>query len=353
MTTQVKRFVAGSVQEAVNRVKTELGPQAVIYHTRSFHEKGPMGIKRNKKVEVLAGIESNNPRLEKEIMELKKMVNYLNEASKTQNESDETRVPQARELSSMLAGYGLKENIIQGVLSYIAAADCPELNDEKTLLYLVKEALIERLPPIKPIRPKGDQPLTVAFVGPTGVGKTTTVAKLAANFTQIEKENVGLITVDFKRMGAYEQLKQYSEILDLDLVAAVDAEQLAASIRRFGGKDLILIDTPGLNPFNGSDMNILKRLLDNDLVDEVLLVLGLNTREDDLERIMTSFKLLNYTGLIFSKLDETQAWGALINLVWGRREFLSYITVGQNVPEDIELLQPQRFLDALAFALAD
>ncbi len=353
MTTQVKLFVAGSVQEAVNRVKTELGPRAVIYHTRSFHEKGPMGIKRNKKVEVLAGVESNNPRLEKEVMELKKMVLNLNEASKTQNVLGEKSVPHARRLNRMLEGYGLKEKVIQGILAYITAAEDPELNDEKTLLRLVKEAIIERLPPIKPIRPKSDHPPAVAFVGPTGVGKTTTVAKLAANFTQIEKENVGLITVDFKRMAAYEQLKQYSEMLDLDLVATADGEQLAASIRRFGGKDLILIDTPGVNPFNGSDMNMLKGLLDNDQVDEVLLVLGLNTREDDLERIMTGFKLMNYTGLIFSKLDETQAWGALINLVWDRREFLSYITVGQNVPEDIELLQPQRFLDALAFALTD
>lgn len=174
----------------------------------------------------------------------------------------------------------------------------------------------------------------VALVGPTGVGKTTTLAKLAAHAKLHHGADVALITLDTYRIAAVEQLKTYAKIMEIPVQVALNLNELRGAIKFHGDKDLILIDTAGHSQKDQASMATLQEFLKNQEDIDVHLVLSATTKSTDLTDIVNKFEPLGPEHLIFTKLDETSAYGPLFNQIIRTRKPVSYLTVGQSVPED-------------------
>ncbi|MGN0307735.1 MAG: flagellar biosynthesis protein FlhF [Lachnospiraceae bacterium] len=188
------------------------------------------------------------------------------------------------------------------------------------------------------------KPKTVFFIGPTGVGKTTTIAKIASKFCVEEKKKVALLTADTYRIAAAEQLRTYAGILEIPFRIIYTPEEIAQAIDEFKTYDYILIDTAGHSHQNEEQKQSTRALLNGteDKTDkEVYLVLSATTKYRDLIRIADAYKEITDYKLIFTKLDETTALGNLFNLKLYTGAPLSYVTCGQNVPDDIRPFNPQ------------
>jgi len=176
----------------------------------------------------------------------------------------------------------------------------------------------------------------VALLGTTGVGKTTTLAKIAAKFVLEQRTNVALITADTYRISAVEQLKTYSDILELPLEIVYSPAELASAIERHRTKELILIDTAGRSQHNEYQMRELEEFLRVNPRIEKHLVISATTKFTDAKNIMNKFLQVSPDKIIFTKTDETGSLGMIINLLRDSKYALSYITIGQSVPDDIE-----------------
>lgn len=175
----------------------------------------------------------------------------------------------------------------------------------------------------------------VALVGPTGVGKTTTVAKLAANFRLRDKRRVGLITVDTYRIAAVEQLRTYADIIDLPMQVVSTPREMREAVERMSDLDLVLLDTAGRSPKDEVKLRELQAFLEEAQADEVHLVLSSVAGAAALSRSAECFAAVGTTALILTKLDEAAGLGQLLPLLQSSRLPLSYVTHGQNVPDDI------------------
>ena len=175
-----------------------------------------------------------------------------------------------------------------------------------------------------------------ALLGTTGVGKTTTLAKVAAKFVLEQKTDVALITADTYRISAVEQLKTYSDILELPLEIVYNPTELASAIERHRDKDLILIDTAGRSQHNDYQMRELEEFLRVNPRIEKHLVISATTKFTDAKHIMSKFAKVEPDRIIFTKVDETASLGMIINLLRDKKFSLSYITTGQSVPDDID-----------------
>jgi flagellar biosynthesis protein FlhF len=187
-----------------------------------------------------------------------------------------------------------------------------------------------------PIVCTSGKPRIVALVGPTGVGKTTTIAKLAANYRLREKRRVGLITVDTYRIAAVEQLRTYADIIDLPMEVVATPREMREAVGRLSGLDLILMDTAGRSPRDEVKIQELKSVLAEARADEVHLVLSCIASPNSLVKTAERFAAAGTTSLVLTKLDEAAALGNILPLVRGSGLPLSYVTNGQNVPDDIE-----------------
>jgi flagellar biosynthesis protein FlhF len=193
-----------------------------------------------------------------------------------------------------------------------------------------------------PIRTAPGRRRLVALVGPTGVGKTTTIAKLAANFRLRDKRRVGLITVDTYRIAAVEQLRTYADIIDLPMRVVATPEEMRAAVQSMSDLDLVLLDTAGRSPQDEVKLRELKAFLGEAGADEVQLVLSSAASSATLIRTAERFAGVGVTSLILTKLDEAARLGALLPLLRSCRLPLSYLTHGQNVPDDIAPAERRR-----------
>lgn len=187
-------------------------------------------------------------------------------------------------------------------------------------------------------------PRVIFFVGPTGVGKTTTIAKIASSFRVEHKKKVALLTADTYRIAAAEQLRTYANILEVPFRVVYTAGEIAGAIEDFRDYDYILVDTTGHSPNNEAQcesMNDLIRSVETTATKEVFLVLSASTKYRDLMKIADTYKEIADYKLIFTKLDETSTLGNIYNLKLYTGAALSYVTCGQNVPDDIEYFNPQ------------
>jgi len=174
-----------------------------------------------------------------------------------------------------------------------------------------------------------------ALIGATGVGKTTTLAKIAARFVLEKGVSVALITADTYRISAVEQLKTYSDIIGLPLEIVYSAEELKKAIRKYRSKQLILIDTAGRSQYNDYQMQELNELLSVDPSIEKHLVMSSTTKNRDAMDILERFSICNPDCVLFTKTDETSSIGIILNLLYKKKIALSYLTNGQSVPDDI------------------
>lgn len=195
-----------------------------------------------------------------------------------------------------------------------------------------------------------NKPKVIFFIGPTGVGKTTTIAKIASRFCVEQKKKVTLLTADTYRIAAAEQLRTYANILDIPFRVIYSVEETVNAIRDFKDSDYILIDTAGHSHHNEQQKNTMKELIHSvdDLCEkEVYLVVSATTKYRDLLSIADTYTEMTDYKLIFTKLDETTTFGNLLNLRLHTGAPMSYVTYGQNVPDDIAVFNPQNTVKQL------
>lgn len=213
-----------------------------------------------------------------------------------------------------------------------------ELGNPVAVRRSLARALADMLPTSGPIRvaPMGE-PTVIALVGPTGVGKTTTVAKLAANFALRERKRVGLITVDTYRIAAVEQLKTYAQIIGVPLEIVASPDQLRAAVGRMADRDVVLLDTAGRSQRDVIKIKELKSFFAAVRPHEVHLVLSGTSSEKVLTEAIERFGEIGVDRMIFTKLDEAIGFGVLLTCLDKAKAKLSYVTTGQDVPDDIEV----------------
>jgi len=179
------------------------------------------------------------------------------------------------------------------------------------------------------------------FFGPTGVGKTTTIAKLAANSMLKEKRKIGFITADTYRMAAVEQLKTYANILNVPMEVVFSPKEMKQAMERLSDCDLIFVDTAGRNFRNDEYVQGIRELVEQGTNSMNYLVLSLSTKYNDMKTIIDNFGDVPVKHVIFTKADETQSFGSIVNICQTTSLDLSYVTTGQNVPDDIALATPE------------
>ncbi len=381
---QIREYEALSVKECLLKVKEELGPEAIILETRHFKRRGLMGIGATDAVKVVAATgvavtdgvaPASPPALSSEPPPKLSAADARQYAARSairpdrQNDDgmteriarleaqihelrygDSDRLPSSSGIANQPEpGLGLADQIIQRLCaaevdSEIAGdltAQLPDLSGwgGAAQASMADSALNEIM--ARHVTCTGALKLTpgelkkVALVGPTGVGKTTTIAKLAAHYALLEKKRVALLTVDTYRIAAVEQLRTYSQIMGLPLQVAYEAGEVETAIRRFRNYDLLLIDTAGRSQKHVAQMDELKAILAA-ADTETHLVLAAPTKERDMLDAAQRFSAVGLDRLIFTKLDETILYGNLFNAAVKTRLPVSYFTTGQKVPEDIE-----------------
>ncbi len=238
------------------------------------------------------------------------------------------------EVSEQLAR-GLIERLRQSV-------DVRDLDDHVLLKARLARMVEEEIQVTGPLRITPGRRRLVALVGPTGVGKTTTIAKLAGNFHLRERRRVGLITVDTYRIAAVEQLRTYADIIDLPMEVVSTPREMRQAVARLAELDLILMDTAGRSPRDEVKIQELRSMLSEAAADEVHLVLSSVNSLENLKKTAQHFAGVGVTALVLTKLDEATGLGNLIPLLGSCRLPLSYVTHGQNVPDDIAAADRRR-----------
>jgi flagellar biosynthesis protein FlhF len=228
----------------------------------------------------------------------------------------------------------LSETLIKRV---IAESPGGLLEDEEFMEGRLRAHITSMIKISGPIQLIEGSPKIICLVGPTGIGKTTTLAKLAADFAFDKRKKVAIITVDTYRIAAVEQLKAYADILGLPLEVVFSPAEFRGAIEKYSDYNLILIDTAGRSQRNSMQLIELKSFIDAAGYRlETYLLLSATTKDKELIDIVDNFKKVSFHKLIFTKLDETVTFGPILNLSRQIPQGISYVTTGQNVPEDIE-----------------
>lgn len=223
-------------------------------------------------------------------------------------------------------------------------------NSVDMILANVYQKLILRFGRPNIIEMSSKKPKVVFFIGPTGVGKTTTIAKIASKYKVEKDKKVAFITADTYRIAATEQLRVYANILDVPMSIVYSAEELNQAVAELTDCDLVFVDTAGFSHKNEEQRDDTKKLLqgiDSEYPKEVYLVLSATTKYQDLQAIVDVYRQISDYKIIFTKLDETAGYGNILNIKLYSGADLSYVTNGQNVPEDIEIFKPQEIVKQL------
>ena len=358
----VKRFIAESNGEALRMVKKEMGPDAVILRTRTLApaEDGPD--KDRKRVEVTAAVDYTAPEvaargnagdppdqdammkrwdvLERELRDIKAAL--LSTDSKRGLSPELYYDRSIRSMHGHFQSFGLKPEIVDDILTECYRKGRPGNGGSETeLLQESLSRVLRRVSMAPPRKPSGTQGI-YAFIGPTGVGKTTTLAKLAALRAVKQGVKTALVTLDTFRIAAVSQLQTYGRIMGVPLHVASGRTELDEAIRRNRDADLILIDTAGRSPNQEKDIEELVRLFGHREDVHHFLVLSATTDYGNLLRAREQFGRIPFKSYIFTKLDEVVEASAMLNFLAAGRKPVSYFTTGQQVPEDIEVATRKR-----------
>lgn len=373
---RIKRYLARDMQEAYLAIRRDLGPEAVIVATRQVRQPGLKGFFLPSRLEVTAAVETLTEANSLLALGRKSLGarTLLPDTAGEHQTADQAGA--AGHISR--PGYGLWPGIeiLQRELGEIKAAisrlkSCAEVNvpaanlswRQRLLLEqeleqelvnslldgiediddmdIVSDIIRTRLADYLASRVTGESRQRVqVFIGPTGVGKTTTLAKLAARYNLYREQKVGLITLDTYRIGAVDQLRTYAEIMSLPLEVAMTPREFKEALDRLHACDVILVDTAGRAPDNKAMLAEMRGFLDVAPEREVYLVMSCANRCRDLLYALEKFRSFNYDRLIFTKLDETTCPGAMVTVTATAGVPISYIATGQNVPQDLEPAEP-------------
>lgn len=271
--------------------------------------------------------------LEDELAQMRKMLHQVMHQPRKDDEN--------RSLQEALKAQDLNDMVMQDIIRKIPEAMLLAPYDSPEAHKALSEYLHGALKTGTGIGLKDGRPKIVALIGTTGVGKTTTIAKIAAQFVLEKGVSVALITADTYRISAVEQLRTYSDIIGLPLEIVYSPAELKTALRKHRDKKLILIDTAGRSQNNEHQMQELKDFLAEEAAIEKHLVMSATTKERDAEKILEAFSACRPDRLLFTKTDETDSVGVIVNLLFERRLALSYLTNGQSVPDDIEPARPE------------
>ena len=362
--------------QALEQLKRQFGPNAVILNTRTSPKNGLFGFGAKGYVEITAAramsdlpatlrpvtfkrgsgrteqadgaarpvspnsttiVSKPSDKLLSEIATLKGMVSEL---VRRTGRPQAAVIPEALyETYIDLLQNEVAENIAQRLIDQVCSALGTErLNDPVAVRMQLAHALEGMLPVAGPIRiaPIGE-PTLIALVGPTGVGKTTTVAKLAANFALREHRKVGLITIDTYRIAAVEQLRTYAQIIEVPLEVVISPDQLKEAVARMADRDVVLIDTAGRSQRDAVKVKELQGFFGAVTPHEVHLVLSSTTGEGVLAETIERFGEIGIDRVILTKLDEAIGFGVILTCLHKAKAKLSYLTTGQDVPDDISV----------------
>ena len=405
----IKKFLGKTEAEAVESAKKELGANVVVMNVRNVKRKGLFDFLKPQKVEVTVALEEEANSQEKDVSaEVKAAVSAINEvvssmnnAPVQQNEAPRAIIPvNAEEFSGKKENNVIEEKLdsLQSLIEQQLQNPEEEKKEEETVEEEISETdmfmkllhttmlenevdeayagqIIEEIEKVnkpncpfdfalantyqkmilkfgKPvgITPSEKGVKVVFFVGPTGVGKTTTIAKIASRFQVDEKKKVALLTADTYRIAAAEQLRTYANILEVPFRIVYTIEEIEQALSDFKDYDYILVDTAGHSYQNKAQKEAMTKFIhsmDDKVEKEVFLVLSATTKYRDLISIADAYKEMADYKLIFTKLDETTTLGNLLNLKLYTGASLSYVTHGQNVPDDIEDFNPQKTVKRL------
>lgn len=366
---KVKVFTAANIQEAMRKVKETLGVDAIILHTRKIKQGGVMGLFAKETVEIVAAVEdvyvapkkNNQPvknlnkdlalsyiekstqerdSLVKDIADIKNILrdvvqntNRLNSNCEDISENSNNKI---NFLEKYLQEKGLIPTLVEYLIKNSSLTENIDLEDAKKLFAfkladLVKTAEIEKQNVTGPVK--------IALIGPTGIGKTTTLAKLAAMSIFEANLNVGLLTADTYRIAAVEQLRTYANILNIPLEVVYNLKDIGLAVQGFQDKDIIYIDTAGRSQYNKQQISELKQALQENTDITPCLVISANITFKEAVQIINNFSVNNLENVIFTKLDETFDTSIIFNVAYTYPNLkVAYITNGQNVPEDITVI---------------
>lgn len=402
----IKKFQGKTEAEAVENAKKELGNGIVIMNVRNVKKKGLFSFLRQQLVEVTVALEEEPVRptgipepnrnltdaianirsvseksLQQEAAEKKEQNNseekrtdsaaieekldslhFLLEQQmqkpeeKTEDKAEDTEEEPPSEMeqfmkllyNTMLENE-VNEKYANQIIDEIEKSNKPNMPFDYALSNIYQKMILKFGKP-EGVTPAAQGPKMIFFIGPTGVGKTTTIAKIASRFCVDGGRKVALLTADTYRIAAAEQLRTYANILEVPFRIIYSVEEISQAIRDFKDYDYILVDTAGHSHQNTEQKEVMKELIhsvDGILEKEVFLVLSATTKYRDLLSIADTYSDMTDYKLIFTKLDETTTLGNLLNLKLYTGAPLSYVTCGQNVPDDIEDFNPQKTVKRL------
>ena len=383
----IKKYQGTTEAEATAKAKEELGQDAVIMNVKSVKQKGLRKLFKKSYYEVTAAIDEPSEKAarekhtasenkarkpvdtsenlketvsEKETTEagvktaktsaieerLDNLAQLLEQQiQETKEEEAEERPDQKSKLVKLvyeqLLDNEVKEGNAREIMSEIDNKSSEIQVDD--LLSNIYQKIVLKLGQIKTIELCEKKPKVVFFVGPTGVGKTTTIAKLASKYKLDHKCKLAIITADTYRVAAVEQIRTYANILNVPIEVIYNAEELQQAIQKYAEYDLLFVDTAGRSHQNQEQQEDVKRLLQvaKEYEQEIYLVISATTKYRDLVKITQVYSDISSYRLLFTKTDETGALGNILNIKMLTNEPLSYVTFGQNVPDDIEITDAQ------------
>ncbi len=380
---KIRKYDGENEREAMLKVKDELGSEALIVSVKNVRPKGIFRLFKKPYVEVTAAVDDRSileedserqpviPRkpsvaiddrklsmdrnIDDDYLEqFKSFINNLPEPSgdeacdedndrmsEVQIEDENVDVENAvliKAVYDQLLENEVREDVINDLVQGLGQIEGQQDDEVTDIISVVYKRIVNRLSDFEVIREGG--PKNVFFVGPTGVGKTTTIAKVASFYTLNKGKKVALITSDTYRIAAVEQLRTYANILNIPIKVVYSEEELVQGIQDFCDMDLILIDTAGRSHKNSERRQDLVRLLEQVDDREVYLVLSVATKYKDLLQITRIYDEITKYKIIFTKLDETSSYGNILNIKEETGAKLSYVTFGQNVPDDISEVNP-------------
>jgi flagellar biosynthesis protein FlhF len=368
---QVKRYEVSSISEALSTIKEDLGPDAIILSAKKINsfgkpvfevmaardEKVMLQSKNNGKSQSFAGnrpvdnSDDSYKLFRSEISELKEIILSAQKGNSLSRELEELKETMDKFFDILGARKGkinqdinhkVYYQLLAGGFTRASACNIMEAMqqefsvqsnlNEDSALKIVEEFIVNSLPGM-PV--KKEEKRIKAFVGATGVGKTTTLAKLAARYSLMKKKSVGMITTDTFRIAASEQLRTYAKIMGIRMEVASTKESFSSALQSLSDKDIILVDTPGRGRVDDNYANILDILRQNNDI-ETNLLLSATASEDNLHDMVTKYSSFHYDNLILTKVDESRRFGILYDVINKARKPVSFLTCGQNVPQDIE-----------------
>lgn len=371
----IKKYLVKNMNEALTRIRYEMGKDAIIISQRKVKVPGVKGYFKPKLIEVTAALENSKAEnLKKDIIyrnekkenketndfkdsldNIKKIIEENSKVDKVvekekvdnrvslikENEDIKNEVKEIKDLLNKVIKNTNKEDEDE-IYNYINDIDI----DERQILDLLEKNYDKVEDFKKDFKKVLDEYIKineedlrgkVVLVGPTGVGKTTTIAKLAGRLALIEKKKVGLITIDTYRIGAVEQLRTYAEIMNIPFKVVITLKEMEIAVEELKDCDVILIDTTGRSSKNAMQLSELRAFTQKVNPDHVMLVVSGTTKNRDIKVILEGYKELLYEKLIITKLDETSAYGCIFNIINISKKPIAYITTGQNVPDDIKI----------------